>query len=90
MAIEVVERGELPAEQRYEGRCWRCQSLLRCNGSDFKSNGDPKGSTLVIACPVCNSWVERDGMMLVRPVTFVRGAKPPQGGSGTAPPARKP
>ena len=54
MAIDVIVRGKVPEEERYEVYCEHCRSLLRCKHSDLSFTCDGRNGTDVsIICPVC-------------------------------------
>lgn len=55
MAIEVIERGNLPEDQPYDATCNHCRSKLRFLRKDAKFTSDQRdGDFLTIACPVCS------------------------------------
>jgi hypothetical protein len=54
MAIEIIERGELPGEKQYEASCNLCRSRLKFLRADAKITYDQRdGDFLTITCPVC-------------------------------------
>lgn len=58
MAIEVVERGEMPEDRPYEATCNNCRSKLRFLRGDAKFTPDQRdGDFLTVTCPVCKQSV---------------------------------
>lgn len=55
MAIEILNRGQLPQDVTYRVTCKCCNSLLRFKRSDADLRHDQRdGDFLAIECPVCH------------------------------------
>jgi RNase P subunit RPR2 len=69
MAIEVIERGELPEDRPYEATCNRCRSKLRFLRGDAQFTADQRdGDFLTVKCPVCGESVHTSANKPTRPV----------------------
>lgn len=52
---EILKRGELPEERKYQGTCSNCKSEIRFGHSEVHHSYDQRdgGSIFKATCPVC-------------------------------------
>lgn len=61
MAVEIIERGQLPSETVYDATCGNCRTKIRFKRGDAKYFFDQRdGDFLSIACPVCSFVIYKD------------------------------
>lgn len=59
MAVEIVERGEVPGQERppatstMTGKCDRCRTVVSCKGGDVLVADHQSSVSVFIPCPVC-------------------------------------
>lgn len=55
MAIQIIQRGVLPAAVRYKTECRHCNTIFSFLKSDAHLTGDQRdGDFYTIKCPVCS------------------------------------
>ena len=55
MAIQIIQRGVLPAAIRYKTKCRHCNTIFSFLKSDAHLTGDQRdGDFYTIKCPVCS------------------------------------
>lgn len=55
MAIEIVHRGALPEDKKYEGKCSYCRTVIAFKRADARYVCDQRdGDYLEVQCPVCS------------------------------------
>ena len=55
MAIQIIQRGVLPAAVRYKTECRHCNTIFSFLKSDARLTGDQRdGDFYTIKCPVCS------------------------------------
>ena len=55
MAIQIIQRGVLPAAIRYKTKCRHCNTIFSFLKSDARLTEDPRdGDFYTIKCPVCS------------------------------------
>lgn len=55
MAIQIIQRGVLPAAVRYKTECRHCNTIFSFLKSDARFTDDPRdGDFYTIKCPVCS------------------------------------
>lgn len=53
--MEVIHRGELPEQKRYQAECNYCRSVMRFQRSEAEYVSDQRdGDCLKVICPVCD------------------------------------
>lgn len=54
---EIIRRGELPEERKYQGTCARCRSVVRFDHGEVNHSYDQHngGSLFRAVCPVCGN-----------------------------------
>lgn len=58
MAIEIIRRGHLPENDRFEAQCHNCKSYIAFLRSDGKLTFDQRdGDFLTVDCPHCGKSV---------------------------------
>ena len=54
MAIQIIQRGVLPAAVRYKTECRHCNTIFSFLKSDARLTGDREGDFYTITCPECS------------------------------------
>lgn len=53
--ITIIKRGVPPSAVEYEAKCGHCHTEMRFHRHDAREHHEQRdGSSLIIACPVCN------------------------------------
>ncbi len=59
--VEILERGQVPADRVYVAQCPTCGSRLRFKMSEARYSTDQRdGDAVVVTCPVCTGQVWTD------------------------------
>ena len=53
--IEIIKRGKIPQEKKYEATCYTCKTVFTALQEDGKVVNDQRdGDFVTFHCPVCN------------------------------------